>query len=666
MRTIVPLLVVPLLALATAASAAIITVNTLADELNNDGDCSFREAVTAAQTNAAVDACPAGSSASADLILFAPAVTGTILYSPSGEFLLTQTGGSLEIAGPGADLLTIDLMGNSRLFRLNMPTRDFGIGNLRIIGGSSTVFGGAIALDAARDLSFTHIVFEGSSALGGGAVALNGAADSVLFQDCRFEGNATTGSSLLGGGAIQVGLPPTAGLSETPLTTLIERCVFRDNFSRGYGGAIAHFSRSTFSTPAESLIILDSLFQDNSAGEIALTGIGGAVAVLRNERPVSATLRRSRFIHNVTLTQAGALHSGGGALMVVEDSVFSSNTHTEPGSGGTIAHASAGSIIELRRSTLLDHTNNRRLLAADPAGGPDPAGEIYYELLAVRRDGNSLICAEGGSRVSLGGNVMNDLSCPAEAGDLMDVDPELDLQTDVNGLLLPVPALDSFAVDRKACPSGPDIRGVVRPADADGLGTPGLCDAGAVELPEGRLLSVSKAGTGSGRVRSTPAGVDCLPACDSAQHAFVPGTVVSLTATAEAGSSFAGWSGSCGGTGLCLLTMSAPRSVTATFNTTAVTFELQAVLAGSGGGRVVSIPSGIDCPGACTSHYADGTIVDVTASADPGHVFTGWSGSCAGQTGDTCTLAMSASRTARANFALVLETTIFDDGFENP
>jgi hypothetical protein len=75
-------------------------------------------------------------------------------------------------------------------------------------------------------------------------------------------------------------------------------------------------------------------------------------------------------------------------------------------------------------------------------------------------------------------------------------------------------------------------------------------------------LGVSLAGTGSGRVVSSPAGVSCPGSCS---HAFPNGTSVSLTATPAPGSAFAGWSGACTGTGICAASMSTDRTVTATF-----------------------------------------------------------------------------------------------------
>jgi endoglucanase len=80
-------------------------------------------------------------------------------------------------------------------------------------------------------------------------------------------------------------------------------------------------------------------------------------------------------------------------------------------------------------------------------------------------------------------------------------------------------------------------------------------------------LTVTKAGSGTGTVISSPAGIDCGSDCS---ESYASGTSVTLAAAAAAaaGSTFAGWSGACTGSGSCTVTMSAPRSVTATFNTT--------------------------------------------------------------------------------------------------
>lgn len=75
-------------------------------------------------------------------------------------------------------------------------------------------------------------------------------------------------------------------------------------------------------------------------------------------------------------------------------------------------------------------------------------------------------------------------------------------------------------------------------------------------------LTVAKAGAGSGSVVSVPAGINCGSVCAGK----VPGNaVIALAATPAAGSTFAGWSGGCTGTGPCNLTMNGPKTATATF-----------------------------------------------------------------------------------------------------
>ncbi|MDQ5909577.1 MAG: hypothetical protein QG599_1672 [Pseudomonadota bacterium] len=77
-------------------------------------------------------------------------------------------------------------------------------------------------------------------------------------------------------------------------------------------------------------------------------------------------------------------------------------------------------------------------------------------------------------------------------------------------------------------------------------------------------LTVAQIGVGSGRIVSTPAGIDCGSDCWE-DYAF--GTTVTLIAEPEAGSTFGGWLGSsCSGQGPCQVTMDHSRAVTATFN----------------------------------------------------------------------------------------------------
>jgi|GEM_PF-4521681 hypothetical protein len=78
-------------------------------------------------------------------------------------------------------------------------------------------------------------------------------------------------------------------------------------------------------------------------------------------------------------------------------------------------------------------------------------------------------------------------------------------------------------------------------------------------------LTVNKSGTGSGTITSSPSGINCGATCSAS---FNTGTVVALSAAAASGSTFAGWSGACTGTGTCSVTMDAAKTVTATFNTT--------------------------------------------------------------------------------------------------
>jgi uncharacterized repeat protein (TIGR02543 family) len=172
-------------------------------------------------------------------------------------------------------------------------------------------------------------------------------------------------------------------------------------------------------------------------------------------------------------------------------------------------------------------------------------------------------------------------------------------------------------------------------------------------------LTVAKAGTGSGTVTSSPAGIDCGSDCS---ESYPHGTQVRLTARANAATStFTGWSGGgCTGTSTtCDVTMDAAKTVTATF--TLISRTLTVTKAGTGSGTVTSSPAGISCGADCTEEYPHGTMVTLTATAFAGSVFTGWKGACS-DTASTCQVTMDADKTVGATFQLLRTLTVTYSG----
>ena len=164
------------------------------------------------------------------------------------------------------------------------------------------------------------------------------------------------------------------------------------------------------------------------------------------------------------------------------------------------------------------------------------------------------------------------------------------------------------------------------------------------------VLTVARAGTGSGTVTSSPLGITCGPTCTAT---FNESTPVDLTATPAPGSFFTGWSDDgaiCGSANPCRVTMSQALTVTAKFEATVSSFPLTVVKAGTGSGTVTSSPAGIDCGSTCSVSFPKGTGVTLTATAATGSTFTGWSGEGCGGTG-TCTVIMDQARAVTADFS---------------
>ncbi|CAK0779038.1 hypothetical protein CCP4SC76_6740001 [Gammaproteobacteria bacterium] len=161
-------------------------------------------------------------------------------------------------------------------------------------------------------------------------------------------------------------------------------------------------------------------------------------------------------------------------------------------------------------------------------------------------------------------------------------------------------------------------------------------------------------GANHGRVTSNPTGLDCSLAT-GCSTSYGKGTVVTLTATPEAGYSFGSWGGACAGvtTATCPVTMDVDKVVTVTFVKGSNLSPTLTVSGGASFGRVTSSPAGIDCTLAntgCAASYAKDTTVTLTATPEVGYVFSSWGGACAGVATNTCQVKMDVDKVVTVVF----------------
>ena len=173
-------------------------------------------------------------------------------------------------------------------------------------------------------------------------------------------------------------------------------------------------------------------------------------------------------------------------------------------------------------------------------------------------------------------------------------------------------------------------------------------------------LSVSVAGGGTGKITSTPAGIDCGSTCSKE---FEADTTVTLTAVPDASSTLLTWSdGSCSNHLSCEVTMSSAKSVTAIF---VKAWKLTVNKNGDGSGTVTSAPSCIDCGSTCSAGFPTDTKVTLTAVPKAGYSFAVWSGvSCEGgkQGEGSCAFTMNDAKTVTATFVKGRKITITKNG----
>ncbi|MFM8858416.1 MAG: InlB B-repeat-containing protein [Actinomycetota bacterium] len=161
-----------------------------------------------------------------------------------------------------------------------------------------------------------------------------------------------------------------------------------------------------------------------------------------------------------------------------------------------------------------------------------------------------------------------------------------------------------------------------------------------------------------GSVSTNVPGNDCGTGCT--QLFYNQGTRVRLVASAKPGKIFSNWSGDCEGTSVvCNLLMSEFRSVTATFEPSV---DLTVTKSGPGSGSVVWSTNGLDCDSPCTRGFHAGTEVTLTATAQSGSIFRGWSGGGCSGSESTCTVTLDEATAVEAQFGVPFTLSVLKSG----
>lgn len=141
--------------------------------------------------------------------------------------------------------------------------------------------------------------------------------------------------------------------------------------------------------------------------------------------------------------------------------------------------------------------------------------------------------------------------------------------------------------------------------------------------------------------------IGCLDTCN---YSFEQGTQITLSAIANEGYSFDGWPSHCENTstGSCIFQVNQDIEVYLSFSKNIIYNSLTISTNNLGQLQLNSEP--IDCVDMCSFTYEQGTSLSLTAIADEGYIFDGWSGACSGQ--EECNITLNEDINLQASFSI--------------
>ncbi|MGH2684876.1 MAG: choice-of-anchor Q domain-containing protein [Actinomycetota bacterium] len=405
---------------AAPAAAAVISPTVFSDDLTDNGNCTLREAIHAANNDVPKDACPQGSGP--DTIQLTAGTYSVSVPSTdedagaNGDLDVNQ---DLSILGTGVGTTTIDgawTSGPDRILEVHGVGTELVIQTLTIQDGNEIDADGGgvrVAQDASLTATDVDLVKNLASDIGG--IENHGAA---VLNRVRFIENGVNDPVGCCGAMFNEG-------GSVTMTDVV------------FAGNTAAIDSGAFLNQSAGATLTNVTFSNNRAGRQ-----GGAVSLTGTEM---VTLTNVTMSGNSSDTHGGAIaYSGSGATLnnvTLTGNTADADNAGDPGDGGGIYRGSGS--LTIRNSII---AGNADLSGQAPDCGQD-SGDAFTS------GGHNLI-----------GNTTGCTFTPG-SGDLLNVDPHLGPLSDNGGFtqthaLLPSsPAIDAAGPD--AAPT--DQRGAPRP-----------------------------------------------------------------------------------------------------------------------------------------------------------------------------------------------------------
>lgn len=324
----------------SAAHATTITVGALTDGIANNGVCTLREAIRAANLNAASGAmpgeCPAGENNATDVIVLG-AGTHTLTLAGvnedaalTGDLDIADNAASPDVILQGAAIVSQNASPDDRVMHV-LAGASLEVSGVSIRNGGNVTAGGGVLVESGASLFLTGVTVTANRATNQGGGISNEGGNVTIVGGSQVNSNTVTGASIPRGGGI---------------------------FNSG------------------ALVVASSTINGNSAAER-----GGALFNMGNAQLIQGTTLSSNTAH-----YGGGFYSDGGPTTVI-DSLIASNA-ADGGGGGFMAF----SLVDVQGSRLLANT-------AGPSG--NTGGAVFNAAFATNNVVVNGSCISGNTDVAV-------------------------------------------------------------------------------------------------------------------------------------------------------------------------------------------------------------------------------------------------------------------------